>query len=672
MYLLILFFPFLGASFAGFYGKFLGYKGTTFLTTLILCLTLFLSIFSFLEVGFLNCNVYLNCLTWLSCDFLHIDWALLFDSLTALMCCIVTFISFLVHFYSIEYMGHDPHLTRFMCYLSIFTFFMLILVTADNFLQMFVGWEGVGLSSYLLINFWFTRVQANKAALQAMFLNRIGDFGLIFSVLVIAFVFKAVDYATVFSITPFFLRKSIEFLNFRLELITLITFCIFIGAIGKSAQLGLHTWLPAAMEGPTPVSALIHAATMVTAGVFLVTRSSPIYEFSETSLNIVVFVGAATSLFGASAGLVQNDLKRIIAFSTCSQLGYMVFACGLSNYNVGIFHLANHAFFKALLFLSAGSVIHSINGEQDIRKMGGLKILLPLSYSAMLSGSLALIGFPFLTGFYSKDLILETAYSSFNVSGHFSYFLGTIAAVCTAFYSTRLLFLTFLAKPNGFKYVIVKSVESFFQIPIVLIVLVVPTIFIGYFSKDLLVGLGHSFWLNAIFILPKNLSGIEPELIATSYKLFPVVFSCFTVFGCYFFYSRKLRLVFELKTSFIGRKLFAFLNRKWYIEKLHNEFLSQNIFKFGYDVSYKLIDRGVLEVLGPKGATFLLSKIGATLTNLHTKHLYHHLMLILINAICFLVGYEFIANFCYFFDPKLLYILSIALIYYRIILFVKI
>jgi len=664
MYLLIILFPFLGANFAGFYGRFLGYKGTTFLTTTLLFLTFCVSFFSFLEVGFLGCVAYVKCLTWVSSDFLQVDWGFLFDSLATLMCCVVTFISFLVHLYSIEYMAHDPHLTRFMSYLSIFTFFMLILVTSDNFLQLFVGWEGVGLSSYLLINFWFTRVQANKAALQAMFLNRIGDFGLIMGVVVIAISFKAIDYATVFSMTPFFLKKSISFLNFRLELITLITIFLFVGAVGKSAQLGLHTWLPAAMEGPTPVSALIHAATMVTAGVFLISRCSPIYEFSQTSLKLVIFIGAATSLFGASSGLVQNDLKRIVAFSTCSQLGYMVFSCGLSNYNIGIFHLANHAFFKALLFLSAGAVIHSINNEQDIRKMGGLKNLLPLSYSTMLSGSLALIGFPFLAGFYSKDLILEGAYGSFKIVGHFSYFLGVFGAICTAFYSTRLIFLTFLTKPNGFKYVIFKSFESFFQIPTALLVLIIPTLFAGYFLKDLFVGLGTCFWLNAIFILPKNLSGLDAEFIPLFYKLFPVIASTLTVLLAYYLYYKKASLLFKLKTSFIGRKIFVFLNRKWFIEKLHNELISQSLFRFGYKVSYKILDRGVFEIIGPTGFAFIFSKTGTSLNNLHTKYLYHHLILMLIILTILLSIYQSILFFSDFFAAKALIVIACALVLY--------
>jgi NADH-ubiquinone oxidoreductase chain 5 len=400
---------------------------------------------------------------------------------------------------------------------------MLILVTADNFIQMFVGWEGVGLCSYLLINFWFTRIQANKAAIKAMILNRVGDFGLVLGILIIFVKYKAVDYATVFALTPYFVNDTFVFLNYTFNLITIIGFLLFIGAIGKSAQLGLHTWLPDAMEGPTPVSALIHAATMVTAGVFLIARSSPIYEYTSQMLSIITILGACTAFFAATVGLLQNDLKRVIAYSTCSQLGYMVFACGLSNYSVGVFHLVNHAFFKALLFLGAGSVIHAVADEQDMRKMGGLKNLVPFTYSMMVIGSLALIGFPFLTGFYSKDVILEVAYGKYTTIGHFSYILGSVGAFLTAFYSTRLVYLAFLTTPNGYKSVICKAYDSSYQICTALAVLSLPSIFIGYFSKDMIIGLGSDFWGNSIFVLPENMKMVDAEFIDHFFKILPVI-----------------------------------------------------------------------------------------------------------------------------------------------------
>jgi len=380
-----------------------------------------------------------------------------------------------------------------MSYLSLFTFFMLILVTADNFIQMFVGWEGVGLCSYLLINFWFTRIQANKAAIKAMILNRIGDFGLVVGILIVFVEYKAVDYATVFAITPIFTNKFFNFLSFDFDLISIICFFLFIGAVGKSAQLGLHTWLPDAMEGPTPVSALIHAATMVTAGVFLIARTSPLFEYTPSMLSLVTIAGACTAFFAATVGLLQNDLKRVIAYSTCSQLGYMVFACGLSNYSVGVFHLVNHAFFKALLFLGAGSIIHAVADEQDMRKMGGLKKLVPFTYSMMVIGSLALIGFPFLTGFYSKDVILEVAYGKYTLEGHFSYILGSLGAFLTAFYSTRLVYLTFLSPPNGYKSVICSAYDSSYQISSSLFLLAIPSVLIGFYAKDMIIGFGSDF-----------------------------------------------------------------------------------------------------------------------------------------------------------------------------------
>jgi len=418
---------------------------------------------------------------------------------------------------------------------------MLILVTADNFIQLFVGWEGVGLCSYLLINFWFTRIQANKAAIKAMVVNRIGDFGLALGIFVIYINFNSVEYSTVFALIPLYEFDFVYFFGFNVHLLTLIAILLFVGAVGKSAQLGLHTWLPDAMEGPTPVSALIHAATMVTAGVFLLARCSPIFEYAPNALFIVTFVGATTAFFAASTGLLQNDLKKVIAYSTCSQLGYMIFACGLSNYSVGVFHLSNHAFFKALLFLGAGSVIHAVADEQDMRRMGGLKRLVPFTFAVMSIGSFALMGFPFLTGFYSKDVILEVAFAKYTNVGHFAYSLGTLAAFLTAFYSIRLSFLTFLSEPNGFKPVLLGAHDSPFRMAFPLFVLVFPSIFIGYFSRDLLIGLGTSFWNSAIFIFPSNLNIIDAEFAPQFFKLLPVLFSITGAFFAFFF------ILFHLK-----------------------------------------------------------------------------------------------------------------------------
>ena len=428
------------------------------------------------------------------------------------------------------------------------------------------------------------------------------------------------------------------FCNVELHALTCICILLFIGAVGKSAQLGLHTWLPDAMEGPTPVSALIHAATMVTAGVFLIARSSYLFEYAPNISKIVTILGACTAFFAATTGLLQNDLKRVIAYSTCSQLGYMIFACGLSNYSVGIFHLANHAFFKALLFLAAGSVIHSVADEQDMRKMGGLKNKIPFTYSIMLIGSLALMGFPFLTGFYSKDVILEVAYGKFCNSGYFSFILGTCGAFFTAFYSTRLIFLTFLSKPNTYKSIIFLTKESFFYpINIVLAILAIPSIFIGFYFKDMFIGLGTDFWGNSIFVLPENMNRIDAEFLNQFIKLLPVIVTIlgFSLsFLCYTFFNNFL---FKLKISTFGNKIYIFLNKKWFFDKIFNEYLSQNILNFGYRISYKIIDRGIIEIFGPLGLTTIISKKANFLYKLQSGVLYHYTLLILIST-TFILG----------------------------------
>lgn len=639
MYLLIIFLSIIGSCLAGLFGRHLGSWGSAVITTSCLFFSFLLSLFAFYEVALVGCCTYIKLTTWISSDVLNIDWGFMFDSLTVSMCVVVTFISFFVHLYSTEYMSHDPHLSRFMSYLSLFTFFMLILVTADNFVQMFVGWEGVGLCSYLLINFWFIRIQANKAAIKAMMMNRIGDFCLLIGMFLIFTNYKSVDYGTVAILTPFFKTQTINFLNLEVNLLTVIGIFLFLGAVGKSAQLGLHTWLPDAMEGPTPVSALIHAATMVTAGVFLIVRSSFIYEFIPHVLEYIAIIGALTAFFASTTGLVQNDLKRVIAYSTCSQLGYMVFACGLSNYSVGFFHLSNHAFFKALLFLGAGSVIHAVSDEQDMRKMGGLRNLVPFTYSVMTIGSLALIGFPFLTGFYSKDLILEAAFGKYTLIGYFCYFLGTVGAFFTAFYSTRLTYLTFMSKPNGYQKVLSYVYDSGPQICIALGFLAIPSVLIGYYTKDMIVGVGSHFFGPALFINNKNMSIFDAEFVSTFYKTLPVKLSLFGVFSAFFLYHFQSSLLFQLKTSFFGQKIYNFLNRKWFFDKLYNEYLGQFFFKFGFSISYKFIDRGIFEILGPTGLSLTALKVSAGLHKMQTGFIYHYTFIILI-GITFLFGFR--------------------------------
>ena len=637
MYLLLIFLPLIGSFSAGLFGRKIGPFGSSVVTVTCLMSAFFISLFAFYEVALIGCPVYIKLTSWMSSELLNVDWGFMFDTLTVVMCCIVTFVSSIVHLYSTEYMAYDPHLPRFMSYLSLFTFFMLILVTADNFVQMFVGWEGVGLCSYLLINFWFTRIQANKAAIKAMVLNRIGDFGLVIGILIIFVEYKAVDYATVFAITPVFVGNSFSFLNMDFDLISIICFFLFVGAVGKSAQLGLHTWLPDAMEGPTPVSALIHAATMVTAGVFLIARTSPLYEYTSSMLSLVTIMGACTAFFAATVGLLQNDLKRVIAYSTCSQLGYMVFACGLSNYSVGVFHLANHAFFKALLFLGAGSVIHAVADEQDMRKMGGLKKLVPFTYSMMTIGSLALIGFPFLTGFYSKDVILEVAYGKYTTEGHFSYILGSIGAFLTAFYSTRLVYLTFLSRPNGFKSVICYAYDSSYQISISLFLLSIPSVLRGFYSKDMIIGLGSDFWGNAIFVTAENMNRIDAEFITHIFKILPVILSLLGSISAFLIYSSGRKLLVQLKISALGRSFYNFFNKKWFFDKVYNEYIGQFFFTLSYNVTYKTVDRGIIEVFGPMGLSSIISKKALNLYKLQSGYLYHYTFLILITT-TFMLG----------------------------------
>lgn len=452
------------------------------------------------------------------------------------MLLVVSIISFCVHLYSIDYMGLDPHLARFVSYLSLFTIFMLFLITANNFLIMFIGWEGVGLCSFLLINFWHTRLQANKSAIKAVLLNRVGDYFLLIAMFLIFYALNTLEYDIIFN-EVILLKNQVYNINdfIFFNYLDLICLCLFLGAVGKSAQLGLHSWLPDAMEGPTPVSALIHAATMVTAGVFLLIRCSFLFEHSPNILLLISIIGVLTAIFAASIGLFQNDIKRVIAYSTCSQLGYMVFICGLSGYQVGFFHLSNHAFFKALLFLGAGSVIHAISDEQDVRRMGGFKNLLPFSYSIFLIGSLALIGFPYLSGFYSKDIILEIAYAHYNKIGFITFVLGTIAALFTAFYSTRLLYLVFLSNTRLQKVLVINIHESNSQIFIPLLLLSIFSIFIGFMLSDIILGFGTNCWNNVILIIPENYFMYDLEFIF-DYKNIVLCSVLIGIFICIYFY----------------------------------------------------------------------------------------------------------------------------------------
>jgi len=662
MLILIIFLPLLGFFSGSLLGRLLGF-GVCLTTTSSVFFSLLLSLILFYDV-LINEVVYKVILgSWIFSDSLNIQWSFCFDSLTSVMLVVVTFISTLVHLFSVEYMRYDPHLQRFMSYLSLFTFFMLILITANNFLQMFVGWEGVGLSSYLLINFWFTRIQANKAAIKAMLINRVGDFALLLAIFTIYITFNSLDYDVVFTLVPLYLNYNIIIGPFEFLVLDVICILLFIGAMGKSAQLGLHTWLPDAMEGPTPVSALIHAATMVTAGVFLLARCSFLFEFSPVALQFVMFVGSCTAIFAATTGLFQNDMKRVIAYSTCSQLGYMVFACGLSSYSVGVFHLSNHAFFKALLFLGAGSVIHAVADEQDMRKMGGLKKLLPFSYGIMLVGSLALIGFPFLTGFYSKDTILEIAFANFTIGGHISYYLGSIAAFCTAFYSTRLLFLVFLAEPNGNRQTILNAHEGSWHIGLPLFILSLFSIFIGFLTKEIFIGFGTGFWGTAIFILPQNYLLTDIEFINLFAKLFPLILTLLGVFLAYFLYSIELYSFLLIKKSALFKYFYNFFNKKWYFDRFYNQYISQSILNLSYIFSYKDIDRGILEKLGPWGIVQMIYNSSKTLKSLQNGSINFALLLVFLTCIITPILIIFWEQFCY---PSLIIFLVFLLLFFDI------
>ena len=496
MEIALLFLPLLASITSGFFGKIIGDRNSEIITSLFVSISAFLSLLLFYEV---IVNKYENNLvisTWINSGSLNVNWSIKIDALSSVMLVVVTLVSSLVHIYSIGYMSHDPHKPRFMAYLSLFTFAMLTLVTADNFLQLFFGWEGVGLCSYFLIGFWYKKDTANAAAIKAFVVNRVGDFGIALGIFLIFYLFGTVNYDEVFQQIPQIIDKELMFLGIPVKSIDLICILLFIGAMGKSAQIFLHTWLPDAMEGPTPVSALIHAATMVTAGVFLIVRCSPIFEYSPLTLNIITVVGMTTAFFAATVALVQTDIKKIIAYSTCSQLGYMFFAAGVGAYNVAMFHLFTHAFFKALLFLGSGSVIHSFKDEQDINQMGAVYKKLPYTWVLMLIGTLALTGFPFLSGFYSKDAIIEFAYLKGNTTGYYAAGVGILTALLTSIYSWRLIFKTFHGSYNNKKIKIEEVHESPLVMLLPLIILSVGAIFSGFLFKDLFIGHGgeNYFW----------------------------------------------------------------------------------------------------------------------------------------------------------------------------------
>jgi proton-translocating NADH-quinone oxidoreductase chain L len=601
MFISVIILPVLSAIIVGFFGRYFGRYGAVFIANFFVIITCLISWVLFYEVIVSETTVYICLWEWLTIGVLKLQWSFLFDALTCTMLFVITTISSLVHLYSIKYMENDPHIVRFMAYLSLFTFFMIILVTSGNFIQLFLGWEGVGVSSYLLINFWFTRIAANQAAIKAILINRVGDIGILVALLLIFQNTNTFDFGIVFSLIPYLLEETIAVTFFEINVVSCICFGLFVGAVGKSAQLGLHTWLPDAMEGPTPVSALIHAATMVTAGVFVLIRVSPILVYSETILTVITVFGALTAFFAGSLGIFQNDLKRVIAYSTCSQLGYMVMVCGLTNFSVALFHLMNHAFFKALLFLSAGSVIHAVLDEQDMRKMGGLIRLLPMTYSMFVIGSLALMGFPYTTGYYSKELIIEMGYANYNNFSFFSYIMLVFGAAGTAFYSIRLLYLTFLAETNLSQKTIQYVHESPFLMYFPMLFLGFGSIFVGYIFKDLYIGVGNTIFQNSM-LDGENLYVIyilQAEFMVIILKLIPIIFTVLISIFTYILYSK-----YEVNMLQISLKYFImykFFSKKWFFDVVYNRIFVLPGLVFGNLITFKLIDRGFIEFFGPTG-----------------------------------------------------------------------
>ena len=625
MELTLLFLPLLASIISGFFGKYIGDRNSEIVTSLFVSISSILSLFIFYNViyeGYEN-NVVIA--SWINSGSLNVNWSIKIDALSSVMLVVVTLISSLVHIYSIGYMSHDPHKPRFMAYLSLFTFAMLTLVTSDNFLQLFFGWEGVGLCSYFLIGFWFKKDSANAAAIKAFLVNRIGDFGFALGIFLIFYLFGTVNYNEVFLLIPETLDQEIYFLGINLKSIDLICILLFMGAMGKSAQFLLHTWLPDAMEGPTPVSALIHAATMVTAGVFLVVRCSPIFEYSQIALNIICIVGMTTAFFAATVALVQNDIKKIIAYSTCSQLGYMFFAAGIGAYNVAIFHLFTHAFFKALLFLGAGSVIHSLNNEQDIRKMGGIWRKLPYSWGLMIVGTLALSGFPFFSGFYSKEAIIEFAYLKGNTLGYYVVAIGIFTALLTAIYSWRLIFKTFHGTYENKELKIDSIHESPYVMLVPLIVLAIGSIFAGFFFKELFIGqyASNNFWSDSIkFLSP--ISTDHPPLWIVYFT--PVIVVLSIPFAYYLFVKNK-----DITNWLVNenKPLYNFLINKWYFDELY-EYLFVRTFKRIGIFFWKNIDLKTIDRFGPDGISNLIKKLSIRAVKFQSGYIYQYAFIMLL------------------------------------------
>ena len=634
MYQAILFLPLVGAIFAGLLGRFTGPRPAEVITTTLVLITALLSWLAFYQVAILGEEQRIELLRFITSGDLKAVWSLRIDTLTAVMLVVVTTVSGLVHLYSIGYMEEDTGRPRFFAYLSLFTFAMLALVTADDFVQLFFGWEGVGLASYLLIGFWYHKPSANAAAIKAFIVNRVGDFGFALGIFAIFTLFNSVQYDTVFASAPDHVGETMQFLAWRVDALTLICLLLFMGAMGKSAQFLLHTWLPDAMEGPTPVSALIHAATMVTAGVFMVARLSPLFELAPIALGFVAIIGATTAFFAATVGLVQTDIKRVVAYSTCSQLGYMFAAEGVGAYGAGMFHLFTHASFKALLFLGAGAVIHALHHEQDLRRMGALRKVLPFTWAMMLIGTLSLTGFPFTAGFVSKDAIIEATYVAHSWVGNYAFVLTLIAAVLTSFYSWRLMFLAFEGRPREPKDVLAHAHEPPWTMGIPLALLALGALLLGGLFAHLFIGNGQTeFWRGSLV----THEGAHHE-VPLWVMLAPTIAMALGLVTAWYFYIRNPLVPFGLAKRFRGAH--QFLLNAWYFDALYDALFVRPAKRLGRFL-WKTGDGTIIDGLGPDGVSARVIDITNRVVKLQSGYIYHYAFVMLIGVAALITYFLF-------------------------------
>ena len=629
LYALIVLLPLLTAAVTGIFGKQIGAKGSIAINTSGVLVAMVLSLITFWQVAIQGApTVDIELYRWIATGSFDVSFGVYIDKLTAVMLMVVTLVSAMVHIYSIGYMSHDDGRGRFFSYLSLFTFTMLALVTAPNLLQLFLGWEGVGLASYLLIGFWFKRDSANAASMKAFVVNRVADVGLLVAILTTFVVVGSLSFGDIFASLPAIQDDVFSFFGFNIPVLELIAFALLIGAMGKSAQFGFHTWLPDAMEGPTPVSALIHAATMVTAGVFLLARMSPLFELTTVALLAVALVGGLTAIFAASIGLTQTDIKRVIAYSTCSQIGYMFFACGVSAYSAAMFHLMTHAYFKALLFLAAGSIIHGIKDEQDLRKMGALRKILPVTYILMWIGSLALVGIPPFAGFFSKDFILESAFMSGTTTGYVLYVVGTFAALLTAFYTFRVLYLAFHGEYRGEPKVYKEAHESGPVMIIPMAVLALGAVVAGFAGMSMM---NTDWWMGSIVINDVLHPGAsEAHHIPKFFKYLPLLAGLAGIAFATYIYLRTKNGAKRLAAA-SGWLYRASLN-KWYIDELYHVVFVKPTKALGrFFTVYG--DEKTIDRFGPDGAALITLRIGQMARKLQTGYIYHYVFVLIVGVV---------------------------------------